>query len=239
MPDPVAVNSMFARIARRYDLANRLLSGGVDVWWRRRLVAAVRRARPGDVLDLATGSGDVAFALARSLPADTRITGMDFCQPMLDEAELKRAKTSAAKNIVFRQGDGLALPLDDASFDAVTVSFGLRNMADRGRALSEMRRVLRPGGRLFVLEFSQPQAWFRPFYFFYMRRLAPVLAGCLTGDRSAYEYLCGSIERFPARPALAAEIQAAGFSAVTARGFTFGIVALHEAAAVPAQNSAE
>lgn len=228
MPDPVAVNTMFARIARRYDLANRLLSGGLDVWWRRCLVAAVHRVQPHDILDLATGSGDVAFALARALPSGTRITGMDFCQPMLDEAERKKSPRHAG--VVFRQGDGLALPLADASFDAVTVSFGLRNMADRSRALREMRRVLRPGGQLFVLEFSQPAWWFRPLYFFYMRRFAPALAGWLSGDRAAYEYLCNSIEQFPARDALAEEIRSAGFACVAARSCTFGVVALHEAA---------
>jgi demethylmenaquinone methyltransferase/2-methoxy-6-polyprenyl-1,4-benzoquinol methylase len=229
MPDPIAINAMFARIARRYDLANRLLSGGVDVWWRRRLVAAVRRARPRDVLDLATGSGDVAFALARSLPAGTRITGMDFCQAMLDEAEHKKQKSPLYAGVDFCPGDGLALPAADASFDGVTISFGLRNMADRLRALREMRRVLRPGGRLFVLEFSQPAPWFRPFYFFYLRRLAPRLASALTGDRSAYEYLCGSIEQFPGRDALAGIIREAGFSRVSAHALTFGVVALHEA----------
>src|SRR3954471_750482 len=97
MPDPVAVNSMFARIARRYDAANRLLSGGVDVWWRRQLVAAVRTTGPRDVLDLATGSGDVAFALSRALPSAVRITGMDFCQPMLDQAEIKKSEARPAR----------------------------------------------------------------------------------------------------------------------------------------------
>jgi demethylmenaquinone methyltransferase / 2-methoxy-6-polyprenyl-1,4-benzoquinol methylase len=231
MPDPVAVNAMFARIARRYDLANRLLSLGIDGWWRRRLVTAIRRARPHDVLDLATGSGDVAFALAGALPADTRITGMDFCQPMLDEAELKKQKSARYAGVDFRQGDGLALPLADASFDAVTISFGLRNMADRDRALREMRRALRPGGRLFVLEFSQPSPWFRPLYFFYLRRIAPLLAGRLTGDRAAYEYLCGSVEQFPGREALSGKIREIGFNGVTAHPLTFGVVALHEAVA--------
>ncbi|HTQ32194.1 MAG TPA: bifunctional demethylmenaquinone methyltransferase/2-methoxy-6-polyprenyl-1,4-benzoquinol methylase UbiE [Opitutaceae bacterium] len=229
MPDPVAVNKMFARIARRYDLANRLLSAGLDVGWRRRLVAAVRRTRPRDVLDLATGSGDVAFALARGLPAGTRITGVDFCQPMLDQAEQKKSARDA--HVAFKQGDALALPLADASVDAVTIAFGLRNLADRGRALREMHRVLRPGGHLFVLEFSQPARWFRPLYFFYMHRLAPRAAGWLTGDRAAYEYLCNSIEQFPARETLAGEIRVAGFAGVAARSYTLGVVALHEAAA--------
>lgn len=229
MPDPKAVNSMFARIAGRYDVANHLLSGGVDYWWRQRLVRVVHDSHPGAVLDLATGSGDVAFALADGLPPGTPITGMDFCQPMLDEAVKKRSDSPRWTQIEFRQGDGLALPLPDRCFDAVTISFGLRNMADRHKALSEMRRVLRPGGRLVVLEFSQPYFWFRPFYYAYLKFVLPVIAGVVTGDKSAYEYLCGSIELFPDRAGISAEILRAGFSSVSAIPLTFGIVALHEA----------
>ena len=231
MPDPKAVNSMFARIAGRYDLANHLLSGGVDFWWRQRLVRAVHDTRPADILDLATGSGDVAFALADGLPPRVRVTGMDFCQPMLDEAVKKRPASPRWQGIEFKQGDGMALPLPDQAFDAVTISFGLRNMADRHKALGEMRRVLRPGGRLFVLEFSQPVFWFRPVYYTYLKFVLPIVAGIVTGDRSAYEYLCGSIEKFPDRAAMSAEIQRAGFSSVRATPMTFGIVALHEAVA--------
>lgn len=231
MPDPKAVNSMFARIAGRYDVANHLLSGGVDYWWRQRLVRVVHDAHPRAVLDLATGSGDVAFALADGLPPGTPITGMDFCQPMLDEAVKKRSGSPRWTKIEFQQGDGMALPLPDRCFDAVTISFGLRNMADRHKALSEMRRVLRPGGRLFVLEFSQPYFWFRPFYYAYLKFVLPVIAGVVTGDKSAYEYLCGSIELFPDRAGISAEILRAGFSSVSAIPLTFGIVALHEARA--------
>lgn len=223
---------MFARIARRYDAANRLLTGGIDLWWRRDLVRAVRRCRPRDVLDVATGSGDVAFALTRALPAEIRITGLDFCQPMLDEAEKKRGTAFGAPrfpNLDFRQGDGLALPFSEASFDAVTISFGLRNMGDRHRSLTEMRRVLRPGGRLFVLEFSQPQRWFQPIYFFYLGKILPAIAGVVTGDRAAYNYLNDTITAFPDRAGIAKEILEAGFSSVAAKGLTFGTVALHEA----------
>jgi demethylmenaquinone methyltransferase/2-methoxy-6-polyprenyl-1,4-benzoquinol methylase len=231
MPDPIAVNSMFGRIARRYDVANRLLSGGIDIWWRRRLVAAVRASDPSDVLDLATGSGDVAFALCRGLRAATRILGMDFCQPMLDEAETKKQSAGAGhySNVTFRQGDGLALPLPDESFDAVTIAFGLRNLADRAKGLHEMHRVLRPGGRLFVLEFSQPYRWFRPLYYFYLRRVLPGIAGAVTADRAAYEYLNNTITEFPDQRALAVEIAAAGFRNVHAHAMTLGIVALHVA----------
>lgn len=229
MPDPTAVNSMFARIARRYDVANRLLSGGMDVWWRRCLVRRVFQQSPKDVLDLATGSGDVAFALSDRLRKNTSILGMDFCQPMLDQAEHKKHESGRFANVSFRPGDGLALPLADASFDAVTISFGLRNLADRDRGLREIRRVLRPNGSLYILEFSQPYRWFRPFYLFYLRRILPRVAGWVTGDRKAYDYLNESIESFPGRAALAEEIRTAGFSTVSAQPMTFGIVALHAA----------
>ena len=231
MPDPVAVNSMFARIARRYDLANHLISGGLDVSWRRSLVAAVGRHPPSTVLDLATGSGDVAFALSRALPAGTQIVGMDFCQPMLDQANAKKTvlDQSHQTDLAFRLGDGLALPLAESIFDAVTISFGLRNIADRHQSLREIHRVLRPGGRLFVLEFSQPHALIRPLYFFYLRRVLPWVAGIITGDRAAYVYLNDTIAQFPNREQLAAEIRAAGFTQVSAKPLTLGTVALHEA----------
>jgi demethylmenaquinone methyltransferase/2-methoxy-6-polyprenyl-1,4-benzoquinol methylase len=180
-------------------------------------------------LDLATGSGDVAFALAGGLSPQVRITGMDFCQPMLDEAIKKRTANARWAFIEFKQGDGLALPLPNENFSAVTVSFGLRNMADRHKALSEIRRVLRPGGRLFLLEFSQPYFWFRPFYYAYLKFILPGIAAIVTGDRSAYEYLGGSIESFPARDQMSVEIRRAGFVSVSATPLTFGIVALHEA----------
>jgi demethylmenaquinone methyltransferase/2-methoxy-6-polyprenyl-1,4-benzoquinol methylase len=219
---------MFARIAGRYDLANRLLSGGVDCWWRRRLTLAVRRIKPQAVLDLATGSGDVAFTLARRLPGDTAITGMDFCQPMLDQAVIKQSRMEgAATNIRFLPGDALDLPCPDASFDAVTISFGLRNVADRHRALSEMRRVLRPEGRVHVLEFSQPYAWFAPLYYFYTRRILPSIAGWLTGDRDAYAYLNASIAAYPNHEAMSEELLRAGFREIRAVRMTLGIVALH------------
>ena len=232
MPDPIAVNSMFGRIAHRYDIANFLLSGGIDSWWRKKLVVSVKNRAPQSILDLATGSGDVAFALSRALPSTTAIEGMDFCQPMLDEAERKKTAGGAARfgNVSFRPGDGLAIPAPDVRYDAVTISFGLRNLADRALGLREMRRVLRPGGHLFVLEFSQPHAWFRPFYYFYLQRILPAVAGLVTGDRAAYVYLNDTIGRFPNRQDLATEIRSAGFSRVDGVPLTMGIVALHVAA---------
>ncbi len=229
MPDSLLVRAMFARIAGRYDLANKLLSGGTDIYWRQILVRVVHDTHPLAILDLATGSGDVAFALADGLPKNTQILGMDFCQPMLDEAVKKRRENERWAFIEFRQGDGLALPLPDQGVDAVTISFGLRNMADRNRCLVEIRRVLRPQGRLFVLEFSQPHWWFSPFYYTYLKFILPTIAWAVTGDKSAYEYLCGSIEQFPDREALSTEIRQAGFTSVEARPLTFGVVALHQA----------
>jgi len=220
---------MFARIAGRYDIANHLLSGGIDYWWRQRLVRAVYDSHAASVLDLATGSGDVVFALADGLAPRVTLLGMDFCQPMLDEAVKKREENRRWTHIEFRLGDGMALPLPDASFEAITISFGLRNMVNRAKALQEMRRVLKPDGRLFILEFSQPMVWFRPFYYTYLKYVLPTVAGIITGDRSAYEYLCGSIEQYPDRSAMSEEIRQAGFNSVSALPLSFGIVALHEA----------
>jgi demethylmenaquinone methyltransferase / 2-methoxy-6-polyprenyl-1,4-benzoquinol methylase len=230
MPDPILVNSMFARIARRYDVANRLLSAGMDVRWRRRLVEAVQRRQPRVVLDLATGSGDVVFALNRSLSSATEIVGMDFCEPMLAVAEKKKSGGTPGEfdRLHFRRGDALALPLADATCDAVTIAFGLRNLSDRASGLREMRRVLRPGGSLFVLEFSQPKSFFRAFYFFYLRRVLPRIAGWITGDRAAYEYLNATIDAFPGPSEISREIEAAGFSRVQFSTMTFGVVSLHE-----------
>ncbi|MGH7945036.1 MAG: bifunctional demethylmenaquinone methyltransferase/2-methoxy-6-polyprenyl-1,4-benzoquinol methylase UbiE [Opitutaceae bacterium] len=230
MPDPAAVNSMFGRIARRYDVANLLLSCGIDSYWRRQLVAAVQRHSPKSVLDLATGSGDVAFALARKLGNAAAVTGMDFCQPMLDQAIARKsaARGTEYSGVTFRLGDALALPLADECYDAVTIAFGLRNLADRNRGLREMRRVLRPGGRLYVLEFSQPHRWLRPLYYFYLRRVLPLVAGLVTGDRAAYVYLNETIGEFPDRESLAGEFSVVGFTNVQTRPLTLGIVALHE-----------
>lgn len=234
MADPVAVNSMFGRIAHRYDLANRVLSGGIDIHWRSRLVAAVKRSRPRNVLDLATGSGDVAFALARALRPDVGVFGMDFCEPMLERAETRKARRPGRySRVEFLFGDALNIPVEEASLDAVTIAFGLRNISDRARCLSEIRRILRPEGRLFVLEFSQPWRIVRPAYRLYLHRVVPPLAGLLTGNRQAYKYLGDTIAEFPGRAALSAELADAGFSGVEARSMTMGVVALHSALRQP------
>jgi demethylmenaquinone methyltransferase/2-methoxy-6-polyprenyl-1,4-benzoquinol methylase len=228
-PDPVAVEATFSSVATRYDLANHWLSGGIDFYWRNRLVKLAQKNKPTDILDLATGSGDVLFALRKGLGDKVNLTGLDFCEPMLDQARAKREKYLLGSDAnQFLHGDCLNLPFEDQSFDLITIAFGLRNLADRAKGLAEMQRVLRPGGRLIILEFSQPYLWFRPLYYFYLRGILPWVARWLTGDRDAYLYLGTSIAGFPNRVGLCKEIEQAGFDQVEAKPLTFSIVALHE-----------
>ena len=229
MPEGKAVSQMFAGIAGRYDVANHLLSGGIDFYGRRVLTRLVRERSPKNVVDLATGSGDVAFKLRDRLGPAVAINGLDFCEPMLDEARRKKTQHAAYSDIAFNFGDCMDLPLADASADAVTISFGVRNFEDRQRGLKEILRVLRPGGSLFVLEFSQPDPWFRPFYYLYLKFILPLVAGIATGDKSAYDYLAGTIENFPTKEALSEQLTLAGYETVHATGLTFSIVAIHEA----------
>jgi len=226
MPEGKAVQSMFAGISSRYDRANHWLSFGMDFLWRRRLVQEVARHNPQRLADLATGSGDVAFALKAGIP-QLDVVGLDFCQPMLDEADRKQDRFPEEEKIHFRFGDCLALPLETESQDAVTIAFGLRNLEDRMKGLAEMKRVLKPGGVVCILEFTQPYFWFSPFYYFYLKGILPVLARLLTGNRSAYEYLGGSISSFPGRASLSRQLSSAGFVHPRAIPMTFSIVALH------------
>lgn len=232
MPESAKVQSMFAGISGRYDSANHLLSGGIDWYWRHRLVRAVKAHHPAAVADLATGSGDVAFSLRKALPAHCPVTALDFCEPMLDVARAKQARRPMDGGLTFSFGDCLDLPLPDASVEAVTIAFGLRNLEDRHAGLMEMRRILKPGrGALFVLEFTQPQAWLKPLYRAYLKVVLPTLAKWATGNRDAYDYLVGSINAFPSKAELSREISAAGFPEVRATGMTGSIVALHRARA--------
>jgi len=219
---PEAISAMFGRVAARYDIMNFAMGGGLDCYWRWRLVRAVAAQRPARVLDLATGSGDVLLALRRHRAYTECAVGADFCLPMLLQAKAKKTTNLLA-------GDGLQLPFPDASFDAVTISWGLRNFADRLAGLREMRRVLRPGGRACVLEFSHPVAWLASFYFWYMRHVMPKYAQFITPERGAYEYLGDSIRAFPRQADLAAMMLQAGFSSVRWTNLTLGIVALHVA----------
>ncbi len=219
LQEPAFVKNLFGSIAARYDLANHLLSGGMDFFWRRRAARIVRAWEPARILDLATGSGDLALTLEKYCPS-AEITGADFCHPMLLQAAAK-----GARNLVV--ADGMQLPFADESFDALTVAFGLRNMAAWDGALREMARVLKPGGHLLVLDFSIPPPPLRAPYRFYLHRILPRIAGFLTREKSAYDYLADSIEKFPRGDAMRDLINANGFSGATCEPLTGGIVSLY------------
>ena len=221
------VRSMFGRVAHRYDLANHLLSFNIDRHWRSHTVRRVRDVlgRPGArVVDLCCGTGDLTLALERR--ASGEVFGTDFCHPMLIGAREKIARHHARAAIF--EADALLLPLRDSSIDLLTVAFGFRNLANYDAGLTEMRRVLRPGGMAAILEFSQPpNRVFRALYNFYSRRILPWIGGALSGSRDAYTYLPESVRKFPSAEELAEGMERAGFAEVRFEYLTGGIVALH------------
>ena len=229
MPEAAKVKGVFASIASSYDLANRVISCGQDLRWRAQVVRMVAERKPEVVADLATGSGDMAFALCRKLPKETSITALDFCEPMLDEARRKQTARPWSSRIHFAQGDCTAMNFPSESMDVLTIGWGLRNFEDRAKGLREMRRVLRPGGALYCLEFSQPYKWLRGPYYLYLKHVMPFLARIITGQRGSYEYLVDTVGAFPGREALAQEMLDAGFSRVNTMPRFFSIVAIHEA----------
>jgi demethylmenaquinone methyltransferase / 2-methoxy-6-polyprenyl-1,4-benzoquinol methylase len=217
---PDAVRRMFDRIAPVYDAMNRTMTAGIDRRWRR--LTAEAAVRPGDdVLDACCGTGDLAIAASR---AGGNVTGLDFSPAMLARARRK------APGLEWIEGDLLALPFADASFDSATVGFGVRNVEDLGGAIEELRRVLRPGGRLGVLEITRPRGLLAPFYRVWFDGVVPLLGKLLPGG-SAYTYLPASVRRFPGPQELAEMIESAGFRDVRVRLLAGGIVALHTAEA--------
>jgi demethylmenaquinone methyltransferase / 2-methoxy-6-polyprenyl-1,4-benzoquinol methylase len=217
--DPAAVKAMFGRVARRYQLANTFLSGGMDFFWRRRAAAIVKDWNPQRVLDVATGSGDLARTIERTVP-EAEVTGADFTPEMLEVA-----RRLGSRRLV--QADALALPFKDAEFDAVTVAFGLRNMASWDGALREMTRVLVPGGHLLVLDFSVPPPPLRTFYRPYLHHVLPRLASWITGEKDAYQYLAESIEAFPSGEALCGLMAGAGLIQTRSLPLSGGVVSLY------------
>ncbi|MFM7036057.1 MAG: bifunctional demethylmenaquinone methyltransferase/2-methoxy-6-polyprenyl-1,4-benzoquinol methylase UbiE [Planctomycetia bacterium] len=220
------VRGMFAEIAPRYDLVNRMLSGGIDIWWRHVTVSRVPPPAVGAMLDVCTGTGDLALAYAAKAPAGVRIVGCDFCGPMLAHGIDKAGRMGAT--VEWIEADAMALPFADAAFDLVTVAFGLRNIADTRRGLEEMARVLAPGGRLAILEFSLPSnRLIRAGYLWYFRHVLPFIGNCVARNRSdAYTYLNRSVEEFPSGDRLAVIVQDAGFSSVEMVPLSFGIATL-------------
>jgi demethylmenaquinone methyltransferase / 2-methoxy-6-polyprenyl-1,4-benzoquinol methylase len=213
---------MFDRIAPRYDLLNRLLSAGIDTRWRKRAVDALGLGPAARVLDLCTGTADLLIeALGRA--HERRGIGIDLSAAMLVRGSKKLAHRGWSPRAGLACGDGERLPLPAAVFDGALVSFGIRNIGDPGAALRELHRVLRPGGRLVVLEFSMPPGLLGPLYRFYFGQVLPRIGGLLSGDPGAYSYLPASVARFPSPEAFGALMRASGFEQVTATALTAGI----------------
>lgn len=222
-----AVKEMFAGIAARYDFLNHFLSLNIDKRWRRLVAAKLREICDREdalVLDAACGTGDLSFELQRNSKA--RILGTDFCHPMLVEAGKKNR--SQAPQVPFVEGDAMNLSFSDETFDAVTIAFGLRNLSNFRDGLSELRRILRRGGRLVVLEFSSPVVpGFRQVFDFYFNRVLPRVGGAISGSRGAYEYLPDSVSKFPDQKRLVDLMDSVGFRSIEYQNLTGGIAAIH------------
>ena len=216
---------MFGAIARRYDLANHTLSCGTDFYWRKCAADIVASWRPGKIVDLATGTGDLALALQKKLP-DAAVTGVDFVPEMLELAQRKGVRQTIL-------ADAMQLPFSDGSFDCATIAFGLRNMENWGGALAEMSRVLGRDGHLLVLEFSLPtRSIVRAIYRLYLHRCLPLLGSLLTRKKSAYDYLGDSIEEFPSGHTMIDLIEASGFRHATLQPLSYGIATIYTAQSV-------
>ena len=221
------VREMFATIAARYDLLNHLLSGNIDKRWRRlvaKSLSATLSNREARILDVACGTGDLSLTLCEN--GQARIVGIDFCRPMLDIAAAKAIKSGSL--VPFVEGDALDLPFDDCSFEAATIAFGLRNLASVEAGFKELLRILKPGGRVAVLEFSKPKALvLRSLFKVYFTKVLPLFGGLISGSKSAYQYLPDSVARFPDQNALASIMAEAGFAEISFQNLTGGIAALH------------
>ncbi len=234
------VQRMFGEIAGRYDFLNHLLSLNTDRYWRWRTVRTAPADQSGPVLDLCTGTGDLAIAYARRVRPGVQVIGSDFCHEMVVRGEAKR-RHARLSNLQFLEADSQQLPFPNDTFQLVSVAFGLRNIADTDRGLREMVRVCQPGGRVVVLEFTLPR-WqpFRAVYGWYFRRVLPRLGQWLARNRfDAYNYLPATVSEFPEREALAARMEAAGLQEVSYRSLTLGVAALYVGTKPVAARSAD
>jgi demethylmenaquinone methyltransferase/2-methoxy-6-polyprenyl-1,4-benzoquinol methylase len=223
------IRGMFAEIAPTYDLLNHLLSLNIDKLWRRRVTKLVPCTEGGPILDLCTGTGDLAFEYDRACGGKTPIVGADFCAEMLVRSLRKSVKRGTGERIQFIEADAQRLPFADATFEIAAVAFGLRNVTDTEKGIAEMVRVLKPGGRLAILEFSKPRHWFfGRMYRFYFRFMLPFVGQALSRSRqSAYRYLPESVLEFPDGEALADRLRGHGLTEVWHKAFTFGIATLY------------
>ena len=229
MPQKEKIQQMFDGIAPDYDRLNHLMSLGVDRSWRRRaLKEIVRSGGPQQILDIACGTGDFSLAIARRMHPDSRITGLDLSEGMLSVMRDKVAKAGFDRQIGCEQGDSEAMRWPDGSFDVVTIAFGIRNFAHREAALREILRVLKPGGRLVILELSVPENKFlRGCYNLYFQHFVPWIGGLLSGDKAAYKYLPASVQAFPGRREWTATMLRCGYIDVRHQAYTFGLCRMY------------
>jgi demethylmenaquinone methyltransferase/2-methoxy-6-polyprenyl-1,4-benzoquinol methylase len=227
-PERTGVRQMFDRIAHRYDLLNHLLSFGTDFYWRANVARFLRGRTEHRVADIATGTVDQLLALYHRTPSIRAAVGIDLSGKMLDIGQRKLIRRGLDQCISLVHGDALKLPLRDASVTAVTVTFGIRNIADVPASLREMFRILETGGKVVILEFSLPaNRVFRALYLFYLRHLLPVIGGCISGDRDAYRYLNRTVETFPSGAAFSQLLADAGFSELRTKPLTMGIATIY------------
>jgi len=219
--DPNAVRQMFDRISPGYDRMNRLMSGGLDRRWRRLAADRAGLAADGAALDVCCGTGDLALELLGRVGPGGRVVGLDFAEQMLAVARRKSGR------VEWVAGDALALPFADGSFDGAAIGFGMRNLSDHERGFAEMRRVVRPGGRVVCLELSEPPGWVAPASRLWTDRGVPLLGRLIGRDRDAYTYLPQSVHRFPRAPELARIMRGAGLERVGFTRLMLGVVALH------------
>ena len=221
------VREMFDNIAPKYDLLNHTLSMSIDRIWRRRVVRIVRRSRPHRILDVATGTGDLAIEMARRI-RDVQVLGVDLSEQMLAVARRKIEARGLDGRIVLDRGDAERLAVADASVDVATVAFGVRNFGDLGAGLRELARTIKPGGKVVILEFSRPRnRVFRALYEFYSYKILPRIGGLVSRDKRAYEYLPASVGEFPAPEEFMAMMARAGFRNCRARSQSFGIAQIY------------
>ncbi|GAB2968158.1 bifunctional demethylmenaquinone methyltransferase/2-methoxy-6-polyprenyl-1,4-benzoquinol methylase UbiE [Hymenobacter coalescens] len=223
------VAQMFNSIAGKYDFLNHFLSAGTDIYWRRKAVGELRALRPARILDIATGTGDFAFETLK-LGEEVNVTGVDISEGMLDVGRRKVRERGLGHRVELQLGDSENLPFEDNSFDAVTASFGVRNFENLRQGLTEMHRVLRPGGKVVILEFSKPRAFpFKQAYNFYFRHILPVFGKLISKDRAAYTYLPESVQAFPDGPDFLTILKQVGFTSPQWQPLTFGISSIYTA----------
>ena len=222
------VANMFNAIAKRYDFLNRFLSLGIDQAWRKKAIAQFEKKKMHHLLDIATGTADMAL-MAHRLIQPTKITGIDISEGMMEFGRIKIKDKGLNKYIDLQLGDSTAIPFNDQSFDGAMVAFGVRNFADLEKGLSEIYRVLEPGSKLVILEFSQPTSfWFKPIYSFYMKWITPAIGKIFSGNKAAYAYLNESVIAFPEGQAFLSIFEKIGFTQVSQKKLSLGICSIYQ-----------